>query len=73
MDDDLLIYVKPGQKQEIAKRHPAVDIESIFETEDAEDVVVCKSENGEAHCEQGEQWIDTFTLKKTSPQKEESE
>jgi len=73
MSDDLLIYVKPGQKEDIAKRHPHVDADSIIENNEIEDIVVCKSENGEERCEPGEQWIDTFTLKKPLPSKEESD
>jgi hypothetical protein len=71
MVNDLLVYVKPGKKEEISKRHPNIDADSFIENEDVEDIVVCKSENGEDRCESGEQWIDAFTRKPLQEEREQ--
>ena len=62
-EEDIIIYVKPGQKHVIAKRHPGVSIDSIHEHEEVDQPVVCKTEGGTENCEIGEQWIDTMSKK----------
>ena len=73
MGDDLLIYVKQGKKEELIKRHPGVTAEWMEHPDVNDQPVVCKSENGEQRCEEGEQWIDAFAFGKKQPHTEESE